>query len=87
LPLFKDRMVTVPEAADGLKRIAQDRLKWLNGEMAGKEFVCGKRFTLADVLLFAFLDFGNTVGQPINPEFTNITSWFARVKERPSTKA
>lgn len=87
LPLFKDRMVTVPEAADGLKRIAQDRLKWLNGEMAGKEFVCGKRFTLADILLFGFLDFGNTVGQPINPEFTNIASWFARVKERPSTKA
>ncbi len=87
LPLFKDRMVTVPEAADGLKRVAQDRLKWLNGEMVGKEFVCGKRFTLADILLFGFLDFGNTVGQPINPEFTNIASWFARVKERPSTKA
>jgi len=87
LPLFKDRMVTVPEAADGLKRIAQDRLKWLNGEMAGKEFICGKRFTLADILLFGFLDFGNSVGQPLNPEFANIASWFARVKERPSAKA
>jgi glutathione S-transferase len=87
LPLFKDRMVTVPEAAPGLKKIAQDRLKWLDGEMAGKEFVCGKRFTLADVLLFGFLDFGNQVGQPLNPEFKNITAWFARVKDRPSAKA
>jgi glutathione S-transferase len=87
LPLFKDRMVTVPEAADGLKKIAQDRIKWLDGEMAGKEFVCGKRFTLADVLLFCFLDFGNTVGQPLNPDNKNVAAWFARVKERPSAKA
>jgi len=87
LPLFKDRIVTVPEAADGLKRMAQDRLKWLDGEMAGKEFVCGKRFTLADIMLYVFLDFGNTVGQPLNSEFANINAWFKRVAERPSTKA
>ncbi|MEI9887470.1 MAG: glutathione S-transferase [Rhizomicrobium sp.] len=87
LPFFQSRVVTVPEAADGLKKIAQDRLKWLDGQMAGKEFVVGKRFTLADVLLFGFLDFGVAVGQPLNPEFTNITAWFARVKDRPSAKA
>lgn len=87
LPLFQSRMVTVPEAADGLKRIAQDRLKWLDGQMAGKQFVCGDRFTLADVLLFCFIDFGGQVGQPLNTEFKNIAAWFARVKERPSAKA
>jgi glutathione S-transferase len=87
LPLFKNRIVTVPEAADGLKRIAQDRLAWLNREMEGKEFICGKRFTLADILLFAFLDFGAQVGQPLREENTNIISWFARMKDRPSAKA
>jgi glutathione S-transferase len=87
LPLFKDRIVTVPEAAPGLKKIAQDRLKWLDGQMAGKEFVCGNRFTLADILLYCFLDFGGQVGQPLNPEFKNLANWFARVKDRPSAKA
>src|SRR5580698_4192073 len=29
LPLFKDRIVTVPEAADGLKKIARNRIEWL----------------------------------------------------------
>ncbi|HUO90281.1 MAG TPA: glutathione S-transferase [Rhizomicrobium sp.] len=87
LPLFQNRMVTVPEAAEGLKKIAQDRIKWLDGQMAGKDFVCGKRFTLADVLLYCFLDFGGQVGQPLNPEFKNVGAWFARVKERPSTRA
>lgn len=87
LPLFKDRIPTVPEAADGLKGIAQHYLKWLDKEMDGKEFVCGKRFTMADILLFAFLDFGNQVGQPLNPDFKNLSAWFARVKDRPSAKA
>jgi glutathione S-transferase len=87
LRLFQNRIVTVPEAADGLKKIAQDRLAWLDGQLAGKEFICGKRFTVADILLFCFLDFGNAVGQPINPENKNLAAWFAPVKERPSAKA
>jgi glutathione S-transferase len=87
LPLFQNRIVTVPEAADGLKRIAQDRLQWLDGQMAGKEFLCGNRFTLADVLLYCFVAFGGQVGQPLNPDFKNLGAWFTRVKERPSTKA
>lgn len=87
LPLFQSRIVTVPEAADGLKKIAQDRIKWLDGQMAGKDFVCGSRFTLADVLLYCFIAFGGAVGQPLNPEFKNMNAWFNRVKERPSAKA
>jgi len=79
--------VTVPEAAPGLKKIAQDRLKWLDGQMAGKEWLCGRRFTLADILLFCFLDFGGQVGQPLNPENANISAWFARVQSRPAAKA
>lgn len=87
LPLFKSRIVTVPEAAGGLKRMAQDRLKWLDGEIAGKNYICGNRFTLADILLFCFLDFGTQVGQPLREENANIASWFERVKERPSANA
>ena len=87
LPLFQNRIVTVPEAAEGLKKIAQDRIKWLDGQMAGKEYVCGKRFTLADILLYCFLDFGGQVGQPINPDYKNIAAWYERVKARPSAKA
>jgi glutathione S-transferase len=86
LPLFQSRMVTVPEAADGLKRIAQDRIKWLDGQMEGKQFVCGKRFTLADILLYCFLTFGATVGQPLDPACKNVGAWYARVKERASAK-
>jgi glutathione S-transferase len=80
-------MVTLPEAAEGLKRIAQDRLKWLEGQMAGKDFICGSRFTLADILLFCFLSFGIARGQALDPQCLNLQAWFNRVGERPTSKA
>ncbi len=87
LRLFKDRIVTVPEAAEGLKKIARDRLEWLDTQMADREFICGRRFTLADILLYVFLDFGGQVEQSLDPGNRNLTGWFARTKARPSTAA
>lgn len=87
LQMFKDRMRCLPEAADGLKAIAQDKIAWLDKQLEGKDYLAGDRFTLADILLFCFLDFGGMVGQPINPDFKNVTAWHARVKARPSAEA
>ena len=87
LELFKSRMQTIPEAADGLKSIAQEKLALLNGEMDGKDYICGDRFSLADIMLFCFIAFGATVGQNLSEENTNITSWYDRVKERSSATA
>jgi len=86
-PFFKHRIVTVPEASPGLKKIAQDRIKWLDGQLAGKEFLCGSRLTIADIHLFCFLDFGATVGQPLVQDNKNIVAWYERMKARPSAKA
>jgi glutathione S-transferase len=87
LPLFKDRIPTAPEAADGLKRVAQDRLLWLDKMVSGRQFICGDRFTYADIHLFAFLDFGKQVGQAINPEAKTLLAMYDRVAARPSAKA
>jgi glutathione S-transferase len=87
LKMFQPRIHCIPQAADDLKQIAQEHLAWLDGLMAGKDYVCGKRLTLADILLFAFVDFFNGVDQPINPELKNIAAWHARMKGRPSANA
>jgi len=87
LPLFKNRIPTAPEAADSLKRIAQDRILWLDKMLEGRKYLCGDRFTYGDIHLFAFLDFGGQVGQPINPDAKNVKALYERVKERPSAKA
>ncbi|HXQ23983.1 MAG TPA: glutathione S-transferase family protein [Candidatus Acidoferrales bacterium] len=87
LMLFKDRIHTIPQAADDLKAIGREKLAWLDGLMNGNQFIAGSRFTLADILLFAFLDFARTVGQPIDPALKWVTGWFARIGARPSAAA
>ena len=84
LMLFKDRIRTIPQAADDLKALGREKLAWLDGLMKNNQFIVGDRFTLADIRLFAFLDFGRTVGQPIDETLTWVPGWFARVEARPS---
>ena len=85
--LFTGRMTLIPQAADDLKALAQEKITWLDGQMAGRDYVCGDRFTLADVMLYSFLEFGEQVGQPLNQENKNIMAWWERVKARPSAGA
>lgn len=88
LPMFKDRMRCLPEAADGLKACAQDGLAFLDQQMAdGRQYIAGDTFGLADIMLFCFVAFGNQVGQPLNPDLKNIGAWYARISERPSVSA
>ena len=51
--------------------------QWPDGD--GRDVSCGKRFTLADILLYCLLDFGNQVGQPLDAANSNIVAWMARV--------
>lgn len=86
--LFESRMKLIgPEGAAELKAIARDRILWLDGLMGDRQFICGDRFSLADILLFVFLAFGAQVGQPIPDEAAWVKAWFARVQARPSAAA
>lgn len=87
LPMFKDRMRCLPEAADGLKAIARDKLAWLDGLIAGREFICGNRLTLADIMLYSFVTFGGAVGQPLPEEYDNVRKLIERLGARPSASA
>ena len=88
LPIFQNRMIMIPEAAAGLKNVAQDRLAWLDQQMAdGRQFIVGERVTLADVFLYCMLTFGNGVGQPMSPDHTHIAKWYERMAARPSAEA
>ena len=87
LELFRNRMRVLPEAADGLKACAQDKLAWLDGQLAERDYVAGDRFTLADVLLHSFISFGERVGQPLDRKLKNVAEWYDRVGERESMGA
>ena len=74
-------------SVDDLKTVAKEKLAWLDGLVAGRQWIVGDRFTLADVLLFCFLEFGAEVGQPLDAANKNVTAWKDRVAARPSASA
>ena len=84
LPLFQDRVVCLPQAADDLKRTAQQGLAWLEAQIGDKPYIAGDALTVADLLLFCFVEFGEKVGQGLDPAHVHLTAWRERMAARPS---
>ncbi len=84
LPRFESRIPVLPDAATGLKAIAQDRLRWLDGMFGSGPYLCGERFSAADIWLYVWLDFALTVNQPFDRSLPHIGPWFDCVAARPS---
>ncbi len=87
LKIFQNRIRCIPAAADDLKATAREWLVKVDGMMESKPFITGNKLTMADLLLFAFLDFAKGVGQPLDPANSTLTAWFERMKARPSAAA
>jgi glutathione S-transferase len=86
--LFASRMALLsPEAAAEMKAIIQAKLLWLDALMQGRTWICGDRYTLADILLLAFVEFGISVGQPLPADAKWLADWAKRAAARPSSAA
>jgi glutathione S-transferase len=82
-------MRLIPEAAPGLKAVAQDGTKFFDDllKKQGSKFLQGNECMLSDLWLYTVLNFGRTVKQPVNPECKAVAEWMKRVEERASVKA
>ena len=84
---FKGRIEQCPEYAEVAKRRALQNLAWLDEVLAGREFIAGERFTVADITALCGVDFGKVSKITIQPEQKNLARWHAAVSARPSAKA
>ena len=87
LARFRERFAVAPEAAAGLKRVAQDRLAWLDALMGAGPFLCEERLSAADIWLYVWLDFAIAIGQPFDRGLARLTPWFDRMAARTSAAA
>ena len=62
-------------------------LAWFDGQLAGRDTIIPGRFSLADVALFSFVEFGGMIGQPIDPAHKNVQAWFEKTQSRASAQA
>lgn len=69
------------------KERAEFVLGWLNDEIAGRDFIAGDSFTIADITALGVIDFATFVGIGIPDDAANLKAWHARVSARPSAAA
>lgn len=85
--LFEGRYAMEPRAADAMLALARGNLAWFDHQLADRKFLCGARFSLADILLYCFMCYGIEVGQALQPEWTALAAWHGRLGDRPSAPA
>lgn len=83
-PLFTPNTHETTKAA-AIDRI-HNRLKWVEGEFAGKQYLLGDTFTVADAYLFTVSNWGQYVGISLDA-YPNLLAYRARVAARPAVQA
>ena len=83
-PLFN------PASTDEVKAAARDRLasrlKWVDGELAGKQYLMGDQFTVADGYLFTVTNWTQPTKLDISG-LANLAAYRERVGARPAVQA
>ena len=62
------------------------RLKWVDGQLAGKQYLMGDKFSVADPYLFTVSTWAPRVGVDING-LSNLTAFRERMLARPAVQA
>jgi glutathione S-transferase len=75
------------EFGEAQKGRALDRMLWLDREIAGRDFVAGPAFSMADIVAETAIDFAKFIGIPLPEQATALAAWRARMKQRPSFRA
>jgi glutathione S-transferase len=82
-PLFR------PTTPDEYKKIAKEnlanRFAWLDKQLAGKDYLMGKQFTVADAYLFTVLRWSVPMQIDLS-QWPNLKAYFDRVDARPKVK-
>jgi glutathione S-transferase len=83
-PLFN------PATPDAFKTISKDklanRLKWVDGQLAGKHYLMGDQFSVADGYLFTVTNWTKPLGIDLAP-YPNVVAFRERMAARPAVQA
>jgi glutathione S-transferase len=82
-PLFKP---STPEAyKPSLRQALRGRFEWVEQQLAGKDYLMGSQFTVADAYLFTVSGWGKLVGLDLSG-LPKLQSYLARVGARPAVQ-
>jgi glutathione S-transferase len=71
-----------PSVVDGKRELARRALKVLDGQFAGRPFIAGPDYTIADISIFAYAHRAEAAGVSTD-EAPHFEAWLDRVRSRP----
>jgi glutathione S-transferase len=77
----------VPEWGKSNRNILEKTLAWLDGELAGRPFIAGQDFTIADITAICAAGFMRVIGRKIGDDTPNLLCWHEAMAARPSFTA
>ena len=80
-PLFDK--ATTDDVRTAAKEKVGGRLKWVEGELAGKQYLMDDNFTVADAYLFTVTNWAGVTGVDLSA-YPNLLAYRARVAARPA---
>lgn len=86
-PFFAEVLTQVPAYVDACRIDALKKFDWLNGELAGRDYIAGDAFTVVDITAYARLGTGVGAGLDFAERHENLRRWWDRIESRPSAAA
>ena len=77
----------IPELAERGRTRLEHFFRDMDARLAGREFVAGDRYTIADISALIVVDFAGRLKLAVPEECANLRRWYAAVSARPSAKA
>jgi glutathione S-transferase len=85
---WKGKVEQIPAWGEKSRSNLNEKLPWLDNALAGREFITGADYTVADITAQVALLMGRAaLGVPIPDELGNLTAWWERVSSRPTARA
>lgn len=87
-PLWVGRREQIAAWGEAQRKLLVERMRWLDRELEGKEFIGVQRYDMADITAqVALLTARGVARLPIPDDHKNLTRWWASVSKRPTARA
>lgn len=86
-PFWVGRRTQVPAFGELALEQLRKRMAWFDAALHGRTFLVSDRLTVADITLFAGLDFAKVVKVRVDDATPNLLRHYRAMSERPSAKA
>jgi glutathione S-transferase len=77
----------IPALAERGRARVKRFFETMEAELAGRDFVCGVDYSIADITTLVTVDFAQWIKLAIPEQCVNLRRWYAAVSARPSAKA